>query len=93
VDNPQRQAGGGYRDRMELEPTDDGRWREVYDNRRCAGCQGLLVTPHVLIAHTPCFCVPHGHRSLTCLDCGHIHLEPECTEPTRGIGARDHFSR
>jgi hypothetical protein len=51
--------------------------REVYDTKRCEGCQGLLASPHVLIAHLPCSCAgSDGHRTLTCLGCGQIHYEP-----------------
>jgi hypothetical protein len=50
---------------------------EIYDTPSCPGCGGLLASPHVLISHLPCSCVPGGHRSRTCLECGHIHYEPK----------------
>lgn len=65
--------------------------REVYENRRCSGCQGLLVAPHVLIAHRPCSCVPGGHRTLTCRDCGMVHYEPPHDDTITGIGAGSYF--
>lgn len=77
---------------MHLVPTGRGPERvEIYENRRCTGCQGLLVSPHVLIAHRPCCCVPGGHRTITCRDCGTVHYDPPHDQRITGIGADSYF--
>lgn len=53
--------------------------REVYENKTCRGCQGLLVAPHVQLGYKACHCTDgeRGHRTLRCLDCKTVHYEPE----------------
>lgn len=65
--------------------------REVYENRRSRGCQGMLVPPHVQLGYQACSCVEgeRGQRTLRCLECGTVHYEPEhqgCETP--GDGSR-----
>jgi hypothetical protein len=53
--------------------------RKVYDNKTCAGCQPLLVAPHIQVGYTRRHCDEGNasHRTIRCLDCGTMHHEPE----------------
>ena len=49
-------------------------------------CGALLVNPHVQLSSVGC--PEHGHhRTIRCLDCGHIMLEPPCDRAQSGIGS------
>jgi ribosomal protein S27E len=50
---------------------------EVYDNKTCPDCGALLVSPHVLLSSVGCPEDGH-HRTIRCVDCGHVMLEPPC---------------
>jgi hypothetical protein len=58
----------------------------VYDKKKCPDCSALLVSPHVQLSSVGC--PEHGHhRTIRCLDCGHVMLEPRCDAEQGGIGS------
>jgi phage FluMu protein Com len=58
----------------------------VYDKKKCPDCSALLVSPHVQLSSVGC--PEHGHhRTIRCLDCGHVMLEPRRDAEQGGIGS------
>jgi hypothetical protein len=80
---------------MRIVPTGRGQQVvEVPEVNRCAGCQGILATPHVTIGWLSCDCAGgRGHRWFHCLDCGTFTYDPTHDETiTSVVGGSDYFN-